>query len=193
MKKYNATFNLLILLFISFTGQAQNNPISYTKNLNEIGENDNFWVTIDKIERTTDYPSKIIGPTNLSMQFPAKVSKHTRDDWDFAVIYFTVSRIEKIHIVGLGSLNDEQAILFDVNGNKYKFNEWSVKGVKLSDPNDIRSSMELIEGAKGYLVFKIPKIEKVDNLLFVYYFKESLDDKSSIKGQINIDIDRGNE
>ncbi len=83
-------------------------------------------------------------------------------------------------------MEQEKSILYDAKGHKYELSQWRIKGVKFSDPHDITSPMEFIEGSKGYLIFEIPKAEKPIKLELIYYFKESLDDKPNNKGQIDI-------
>jgi len=89
-------------------------------------------------------------------------------------------------MVSLGGRGQEQSSLYDAKGHSYKLSTWHVKGVKILDPHDFTSPKEFIEGAKGYLIFEIPKHEKPAKLTFVYYFKESWEDKSTKRGQIDI-------
>lgn len=174
-----------ILLFaLPFIGFTKN----FTMSTDRIWEDDNFGITLDKVERTDVYPVELKGPGYNEAKFPSDGISKPKEGWDFVVIYFTISHIENTHIVGFGSLNQEHSILYDANGHKYEVSEWKVRGMQFSDLSDIRSPRECIEGAKGYLIFKMPQTEKPDNLSFVYYSKDNLDDESANKNQLEINF-----
>jgi hypothetical protein len=169
---------VVIALIVTFTGYAENKTTSSTQNIDKLWEDDSIGIVLDTLERTDDYPSELKGPGDR-ISLP-------KEGHDFVVIYLTITRIEKIHMVSLGGRGQEQSTLYDAKGHSYKLSTWHVKGVKILDPHDITSPKEFIEGAKGYLIFEIPKHEKPAKLTFVYYFKESWEDKSTKRGQIDI-------
>jgi hypothetical protein len=169
---------VVIALIVTFTGYAENKTTSSTQNIDKFWEDDSIGIVLDTLERTDDYTIELKG-------FGDRISL-PKEGHDFVVIYLTITRIEKVHMVSLGGRGQEQSTLYDAKGHSYKLSTWHVKGLKILDPHDITSPKEFIEGAKGYLIFEIPKHEKPAKLTFVYYFKESWEDKSTKRGQIDI-------
>ena len=80
------------------------------------------------------------------------------------------------------------SILHSANGEEYKLATWNSKGWKYQDPSNIRSPSELVRGAKGIMLFVFPTQEQFTQLSFLYYFKETWEDKHKRAGKINIMI-----
>jgi len=169
---------VVIALIVTFTGYAENKTTSSTQNIDKLWEDDSIGIVLDTLERTDDYTIELKG-------FGDRISL-PKEGHDFVVIYLTITRIEQVHMVSLGGRGQEQSTLYDAKGHSYKLSTWHVKGLNILDLHDITSPKEFIEGAKGYLIFEIPKHEKPAKLTFVYYFKESWEDKSTKRGQIDI-------
>jgi len=133
------------------------------------------WITVnlDKIEKT-DVP-----PDDIEM--PPASEDHT-----YTVFHLTVTRIEGVHLVDTLGYGEERSILQDTSGQEYSFSSGRFTGVLPSDLTDIRSPYEFIEGAQGILVFETPLESEPKNLRFIYSYQESLDEESSIRGEILI-------
>ena len=96
-------------------------------------------------------------------------------------------------MVSLGGNDREMSILSDTQGQRYELSGYRLKGLLISDPHNFRSPKDFMEGAKGYLIFEIPKTEKPDKLIFVYYVKKSLEEKAAYKCQLSINLEVGDK
>jgi hypothetical protein len=133
------------------------------------------WITInlDEVEKTDVLPDDI--------EIPPASEDHT-----YTVFHLTVTRIESVHLVNALGYGGERSILRDTSGQEYSVSFGQFKGVRFSDPTNLTSSQELIEGAQGILVFETPLESEPENLEFIYSYQESLDEESSIRGEILI-------
>ena len=165
------------ICFIFFSIFSQESNASEKKKVYEDGR---IGVILEKIERTVEYPAEWRVAGNL--YFPPKKGH------DYVVVYFTIEIIKNIHIVSFGGRGDEVSILHSANGEEYKLATWNSKGWKYQDPSNIRSPSELVRGAEGIMLFVFPKQEQFTQLSFLYYFKETWEDKHKRAGKINIMI-----
>ena len=88
----------------------------------------------------------------------------------------------------MGQVRDEEAALSDAEGHEYKRINAQVRGITALNPHDIRGGFEVVEGATVLWVFEVPKDEKPSKLEFVYAFKETLEEETEKRGQIDIII-----
>lgn len=166
---------IYLLFFTLFSGGSK------AKQEDKVYEDGRIGVILDKIERADDYPSewKVAGARYL----PPK------EGHDYVVVYFTLEIIKNIHVVSFGGRGDELSILYDAKGKKYKLATWNSKGWKHIDPDKgFKSPIELVQGAKGIMIFVFPKQEQPSELSFLYYFKETWEDKHKRAGKIKITI-----
>ena len=141
-------------------------------------------IMLDKVERTNVLPPDI---TETPSQLPARQVRTPADGHDYVCVYLTIARIENVHVVGLGH-GDEESTLRSDEGHEYQAALWNVRGVEFLDPQHLTGAYELVEGATVILVFETPKHEKPANLTFVYSFKETREEISPKRGQVDISL-----
>jgi hypothetical protein len=105
---------------------------------------------------------------------------------DYVCVNLTIASIEDVHVVNSLGYGDERSTLYDAEGHGYALAYGTVRGIIFTDPHDITSPSEVAEGATAILIFKVPKHEKPTKLTFVYSFKETWEEKSEKRGQIDI-------
>lgn len=130
-------------------------------------------VNLDEVEKT-DIP-----PEDIDMD-PASEG-HT-----YIVVQLTITRIESVHLVNALGFGQERPVLGDASGQEYRASFGQFKGVRFSDPTDITSSAEFVEGAEGILIFETPLESEPENLTFIYAYQENLDEGTPIRGEILI-------
>ena len=130
-------------------------------------------ITLNKMEIADDYPSEIRKDVIRS----DKKLRRPEKGYKYAFFLITLDAIEKVHVVSLGGRSRKDSTLIGTTGNIYTLHMWTARGIRFSDPTNISSPSELVEGAKILLVFAIPKSEKPHKLSFVYYFKGQLKEK----------------
>jgi hypothetical protein len=138
------------------------------------------------VERVDAIPPDIVealssGTTPYKAPTPAK-------GYDFLCVYLTITRIENVHMVDPLGYGDEEAALSDAEGNEYERITAQVRGITPLDPHDIRGGFEVVEGATAFWVFEVPKDEKPSKFEFVYAFKETIEEETEKRGQIDIII-----
>jgi hypothetical protein len=102
-------------------------------------------------------------------------------------IHLKVTRIVGVHITNLAAYEKEKSTLYDDEGQSYTIVHGTFRGVRFSDPSNITSSYEFVEGAEGVLIFEIPEDRKPDNLQMVYTYQNSMDDNATKnQGQMTI-------
>jgi hypothetical protein len=105
----------------------------------------------------------------------------------YVSIQLKVTRIVGVHITNLFGYEKEKSTLYDDGGQSHSVVYGTFRGVRYSDPSNIRSSYEFVEGAEGVLVFEIPEDRKPATLDLIYTYQESLDDNSAKKrGEMTI-------
>ena len=137
-------------------------------------------IILDKVERADVLPPDIVEALSAGKS-PTPI-----EGCDFVCVYLTIARIENVHMVNPLGYGDERPALLDAEGHQYKLEDGQVRGIKYLDPHDIRSPCEAVEGATGFLVFEVPKHERPAKLSFVYSFKETWEEESAKRGQIDI-------
>jgi PGF-CTERM protein len=145
----------------------------------------NVTIILDKVERADVLPSDIISELTLSDPWRYDFTPSVRHN--FVCVYLTFTRIENVHVVGT-RYEEEYSVLLDDEGHKYKPLRTSVTSVKLLDPTDLSSPWEIINKSKAFFVFEIPKPKKPVKFSFVYAFKETWEEKSAKRGQIDINL-----
>lgn len=138
-------------------------------------------IILDRLERSEVMPPDIV--EMLPVGYPPR--KVPTGGCDVVCIYLTISRIENIHLVQLG-YEDEKPVLLDVQGREYKPVNVLMLGMRFLDPKNVDSPYEFVEGATVSLVFEVPKYKKPAKFSFVYSFKETLEEKSAQRSQIDI-------
>jgi hypothetical protein len=92
-----------------------------------------------------------------------------------------------VHITNLVAYEKEKSTLYDDVGESYTVVHGTFRGVRFSDPSNITSSYEFIEGAEGVLIFETPEGRKPDSLQMVYTYQNSMDDNATKdQGQMTI-------
>lgn len=141
-------------------------------------------ITVTKVERAPNLSDSIIKEFNISSkQLPV-----TEEGYDFVWIHITITQIKNVHLVSFGGRGDELSSLSDTDDHNYKLHSWQAKGLKFSDPHDMTSPVEYIEGAKCFLLFEVPQINESAHIKFVYYYKNKLTDNSKKVGAIDIQL-----
>jgi hypothetical protein len=125
---------------------------------------------------------------DLTKNLPSEYNQPTAGDNDIYVsIHLKVTRIVGVHITDLIEYEKERSTLYDDGGQSHTFVYGTFRGVRFSDPSNIRSSFEFIKGSEGVLVYKIPEDRKPASLLLIYTYQESLADNSpKNQGQMTI-------
>jgi len=140
------------------------------------GFDSHITVVLNRIESANLLPSDIVKGFQLT---PHDKSPTPTEGDDFVCLYLTVTRIENVHVDALDCSGD----LLNDQGNEYNI---VTSGVL----NNLRSvgtdNIELLEGASIFLVFEAPKNERPAQLRFVYSFKETWEDKTAKRGQVDI-------
>ncbi|MFC1924032.1 hypothetical protein ACFLXA_01525 [Chloroflexota bacterium] len=136
-------------------------------------------IGLDKIERTDVTPSEFVGAG-----FPS----YTSDGYDYLCIYITITHIENVHLTDPIGYEDDVSALSTSEYNDYecKLSQWT--GLQYTDPHDITSPYELVDGGTGILIFEIMENEVPVTLTYVYSFKVTWDDTSPSQGQVEINL-----
>lgn len=142
-------------------------------------------IILDKVERANVLPPDI---TETPSQLPARQVDTPTEGHDYVCVYLTIARIENVHMDGRLGHGNEQPTLRDAEGHRYEVAFWQVSGLEFLDPQHLGASSEVVEGGTVILVFEIPKHEKPANLTFVYSFKETREELSPKRGQVDISL-----
>ncbi|MCJ7568552.1 MAG: hypothetical protein MUO58_13525 [Anaerolineales bacterium] len=101
-------------------------------------------------------------------------------------IYLSVTRVEGVHLVYALGYEREKSVIHGANGQTYESAFGHFKGVKFADLTNLLGSAEFVPGAEGIFAFEIPEGTEITELVFIYSYKESLDDKDPIRGEMII-------
>lgn len=141
-------------------------------------------ITVITVERAPTLSDSIIKEFNISSnQLPAP-----EEGYEFVWIQIAITQIKNVHLVSFGGRGDELSSLSDTDGHNYKLHSWQAKGLNFSDPNDMTSPIEFVEGARCFLLFEVPKNHESAHINFVYYYKDKLTDNSKKAGEIDIEL-----
>jgi hypothetical protein len=136
-------------------------------------------ISVSKIELTKNLPDNYDLPD-------------AGDNNTYVSIHLTVTRIVGTHITDLLGFEKEKSILHDDKGQNYTLVYGTFKGIRFSDPSNITSSYEFVEGAEGVLIFEIPEDRKPKNLQMLYTFQDSMEDDAVInQGYMTIAFSEG--
>jgi hypothetical protein len=145
-------------------------------------EDDRIGVTFEKIEKADKYPAewRLEG---YRYSLPGKENV-------YLVVNYTIVRIKDIHLVNCGRdfKKDVSSVLRTANGKEYKPMECILEGFKKKDQNSSTYHPEVEQGAKGMLLFLLPKDEIAIALSFVYVFQYTWEDKDKQVDKIDIVI-----
>jgi hypothetical protein len=139
-------------------------------------------VRLENVEITNDLPAEIEIAENFEILAPD-------DGYTHVFVQLNIVQIEGVHLTNVVGYGDVISKLIDTTGQEYEFSSWSFRGVKLTDPTDVNSASEFIEGAEGFLVFEVPSNVEPSSLVLIYSYKESMDEESPTKSEINILIE----
>jgi len=89
-------------------------------------------------------------------------------------------------MVGPLGYEEEKTVLLDAEDHEYDPAPAMIRGIKYTDPTDIRSPYEAVEGADGFFVFEVPINEELSKLVFIYSFKETWEEESAKRGRVDI-------
>ncbi len=134
-------------------------------------------IIINRLERSDTIPADVAEELD---DIPAPESGN-----DFILAYITIARIESVHVVDPLGFENREPVLFDSKNHEYEPLTGSIKGVRFTDPQDITSPYEVVEGATGFLMFEIPKAEKPSKINYIYSFKLSWQESAKM-GQMDL-------
>jgi len=137
-------------------------------------------IILDKVERGDVMPPDIVEV--LTGGRPSDKVRPPHAGCDLVCIYLTISRIEGVHMLASLRYGKEVPMLLDAQGGEYEPFISSVQGISWTAP------YEALEGATAFLVFDVPVQEEPSELTFVYSFKETWEDESAKRGQIDIGL-----
>lgn len=141
-----------------------------------------IWIILNEVEKTDVIPPDIEDFISTSgEEVPTLI-----EGQDYVFVNLTIASIENVHVVGPLGYGDERSTLYDAEDHRYTLAQGKVRGIIFTDPHDITAPTEVAEGATVILIFKVPQHEKPTKLTFVYSFKETWEEKSEKRGQIDI-------
>jgi len=143
-------------------------------------------IILEELARANTLPTNIL-ETMLETNSQFKAPQLTEGS-EYVCVYLTINSIENIHLTNALGYEDEKTVLLDAKSNKYKLLFGHMDGVRFSDPEDIAGTMEFVEGAAGFLVFEVPKVKEITEIQFVYSFKETWEEESTKRGQIDANL-----
>ncbi len=172
-------YNFASITLISLTFGLININSACSQEL--VGEDERITIKVDSVIITDEWPSEM---RQAGAQHPPP-----KEDYDFVIVYFTLEKINNIHVTGYGGRGDEMSILHDTKGEQFNIYNWTTKGVRFIDPDKgLSSPSELVEGGKSIMMFEFPEKEQPSEFSLIYYFKESWEEEKSQSSKINIKI-----
>ena len=142
-------------------------------------------IILDEVERTQVLPPDVV---EFIYTLPPEELPTPAEGHDYVCVYLTIAHIENIHVVDAFGHGDEHSTLRDAEGLSYELALGGVRGIEYLDPHDIMGPYEFVEGATGILVFELPVDKKPASLTFVYSFKETWEQATSKRGQVDIGL-----
>lgn len=168
--------SIVILLCMFISGCLSNGP-NHTAGSMEASDGQ-VTVKVNKLERSHRIPADV---ANELDNVPT-----LEENNDFILAYITITRIEGVHMVDPLGFENKEPILVDSRNNEYELVAASIKGIELVDPQDFENSpYEVVEGATGFLIFKIPKVEEASKINYIYSFKVTWEENLRI-GQMDL-------
>jgi len=142
-------------------------------------------IVLDKVERVDSIPADMVEAITSPLR-PYKAPAPA-EGCDFVCVYLIIARIENVHVVDPLGYEGEEALLFDAQNHEYSKIIGSVQIIFL-DIHDPQGGAEAVEGSTGYFVFEVSKHKKPSKFRFVYSFKETLEEETAKRGQIDINL-----
>jgi hypothetical protein len=141
-------------------------------------------VLIDKTEKVTEYPAEW---KQGGFLYSVPDKEHA-----YFVVHYTIESIKNIHLIDCGRdfKKGISPVLRSANGKEYEPMECALRGFSEKDQNSTVYHPEVVQGAKGMMLFVLPKNERPTKLSFVYFFKNTWEDKGEQVGKIDIIIDK---
>jgi hypothetical protein len=142
-------------------------------------------IILDQVERTQVLPPDVVEIiyTSPPEELPTPAEGH-----DYVCVYLTIAHIENVHVVDALGHGDERATLRDAEGLSYELALGGVRGIEFLDPHHFTGGYEVVEGATDILVFELPVDKRPASLTFVYSFKETLEQATPERGQVDIGL-----
>jgi len=107
----------------------------------------------------------------------------------YIVFRLTVPRIVNTHLVDIMGFDEEQPTLQLADDQIYDVIFGQFTGVQFTDPTDIRSPIEFVEGSEGVLIFEIPESGTPASLRLPYSYQQTWEDVSPTRGEIAITLE----
>ena len=107
----------------------------------------------------------------------------------YLVFRLTVPRIADIHLVDIMGFDEEKPTLQLADDQIYDVIFGRFTGVQFTDPTDIRSPIEFVEGSEGVLIFEIPENGTPTSLRLPYSYQQTWEDESPTRGEITITLE----
>jgi hypothetical protein len=175
MRKFFITSIYFTTILFTVVGLALDATSSSSGEPNKLWGDNKLSVRIDKVERLDTVPDKLKSP-GYRYHPPKKGN-------NFVLIRFATPHIRNTNFIGLGGRDDDKSVLYDSKGVQFKFHSWFLsKGLKSFKPPIWG------EKALGFFMFEGPKDQRPAKLIFKYYFKDDLKNKSKGMGEIEIDL-----
>ena len=111
------------------------------------------------------------------------------DGHAYLSVHVTVTRVESVLLVGFWAHENENSLIPDTAGQTYE-PVFATVGVRFTDPQDIRSPFEVVEGSEGVAVFEVPEGSRITDLTLIYSHRESWDEAlPQERGEIVLALD----
>jgi hypothetical protein len=109
------------------------------------------------------------------------------EGYTYLSVHLTVNRIEEVHLSTILGFGEENPVLHDSEGQSYTLFFGKIVGIRFKDLHDITSLTEMVEGAEGVLVFKIPEGQVPASLDLIYSYRETWEEDSpKLRGELTI-------
>ena len=142
-------------------------------------------IVLDKVERVDSIPPDIVEELS-SAGYPQYEARVATEGCDFICIRLTIAYIEDVHVIDALGYRNEESTLHGAEGHRYEVVCGVISPVMLRDPKHPVTGAEYMEGAKGILVFEVPRDEGPAKFTFIYSFKETWEEESAKRGQIDV-------
>lgn len=142
------------------------------------GEDAYVTVAVDSILRSSAYPSAFLTP---GQRGPSPEAGS-----DFCILYMTFDRIADVFVQGLGGREAKESSLQDERGGSHDLEAAQIRGIEFSDPSDMRSPSWVVDGGVAVLLFEMPQDVDPVSLHLRYYFKNALEEESTMMGEMEV-------
>lgn len=156
---------------VSITMSSEKSVTAYFETM-FVSSDGQIGIILDRIERAGVMPAEFKGGP------PA-------EGYDYVCVYLVFAHVGKAYLDPFEQ-EEQEITLQDVEHREYKVKDMVWEGVKFWNPLNLAGSAYVSEGTKAILVFELPKHQKPVKLTFVYFFKESREEKTVKRGQMEI-------